>query len=377
MLYPNFRFVYNRRNNGTLSKKASVEIEITYNGKQKRIGTNVRLLVNQWDKKRMRVCDRTDAPSLNKQLETQMKGIMDATNDIMSGNEQFTFDLLEATLRRRLKETFIDFVEERISSRRDIKKSTLDHHKSWYNIFRQQGYIKYYSDLTLYNIKKYDSWLHQRGISQATIWSHHKRLKVYIHEAMAMGMVNRNPYIGFRVSRGGTAEIKYLRVNEVKRIRSLVLEPVFDNVRDLFIIQCYTGLSYADLMSVNWNDVQQHGDHYVLVDNRKKTKERYYIVLLQPVVDILVKHGYSLRRISNQKYNNYLKVVGALAGIKTRLTTHVGRHTFATMMLNEGVPIDIVAKMLGHSTSKTTSIYAEVLSESVELAYLEVGKKIR
>jgi site-specific recombinase XerD len=83
---------------------------------------------------------------------------------------------------------------------------------------------------------------------------------------------------------------------------------------------------------------------------------------------IAEKYGYSLPKISNQKYNDYLKLLGAGAGITKSLTSHMGRHTFATLQLTNGTDIYTVSKMLGHTNVKTTQIYAKVVDEKKEKA---------
>lgn len=138
-------------------------------------------------------------------------------------------------------------------------------------------------------------------------------------------------------------------------------------VRDLFIFQAYTGISYADLAKFNFKrDVQKRGNKYVILDIRLKTEENYFIVLLSPAMEILKKYDYVLPIISNQQYNLRLKIVADYAGLDRNLTVHMSRHTFATMCLNNGVKMENVSKMLGHTNVRTTQQYAKVLNAEVE-----------
>lgn len=134
------------------------------------------------------------------------------------------------------------------------------------------------------------------------------------------------------------------------------------NVRDLFILQCYTGLSYADLASLTKADVK--GD--VIVKNRLKTKIQSVIPLLDVAREILEKYDYQLPMLSNQKYNSYLKELGDICKIEQELHTHLARHTMATICINNGVDVNIIAKILGHSTVSTTlSVYAHLLNDTI------------
>ena len=148
-------------------------------------------------------------------------------------------------------------------------------------------------------------------------------------------------------------------------------------VRDLFVFQSFTGLSYADLAKFNFKrDVVQHEGKYIIYDMRIKTEEDYYIVLLSPALEVLKKYNYELPIISNTQYNLRLKLVADYAGLDKNLTTHMARHTFATLALTKGVQFKAVSKMLGHSSLKTTEEYAAILNKDVDKGYEMFEKQI-
>ena len=155
---------------------------------------------------------------------------------------------------------------------------------------------------------------------------------------------------------------------ELKKVKDAqIYSETICRVRDLFIFQAYTGISYADLAKFNFKrDVQKRGNKYVILDIRLKTEENYFIVLLSPAMEILKKYDYVLPIISNQQYNLRLKIVADYAGLDRNLTVHMSRHTFATMCLNNGVKMENVSKMLGHTNVRTTQQYAKVLNAEVE-----------
>lgn len=139
-----------------------------------------------------------------------------------------------------------------------------------------------------------------------------------------------------------------------------------DKVRDLFLFQCFTGLSYSDMANLRSDDfcVNKSGQIYIK-KTRIKTGMRYVVVLLDDAVRIVKKYGFELPILSNQRYNSYLKEIQDICGIKKPLHTHIGRHTAATYLLNKGVPVEAVAKILGHSDIKQTQHYAKLLDDSV------------
>lgn len=159
-----------------------------------------------------------------------------------------------------------------------------------------------------------------------------------------------------------------MTAEELKKVKDAQIDSeTICRVRDLFIFQAYTGISYADLAKFNFKrDVQKRGNKYVILDIRLKTEENYFIVLLSPAMEILKKYDYVLPIISNQQYNLRLKIVADYAGLDRNLTVHMSRHTFATMCLNNGVKMENVSKMLGHTNVRTTQQYAKVLNAEVE-----------
>ena len=194
---------------------------------------------------------------------------------------------------------------------------------------------------------------------------YHKRLKPYILEAIQFELIKSNPYDGIKIPRGKSEGIKYLTEDERTRIEELELYGPVEKARDMFIFSCYTGLAYSDLIKVNRKEIFMEGEDMCIIDKRLKTGTPYTIVLLPKAVEILEKYNYDINLMSNQKCNEYLKLIAHMAHIHTNLTMHVGRHTFATWALTKGVGIETVSKMLAHSDISMTEKYAKALKSSV------------
>lgn len=378
MKYPTMRFVFDRKHLASKKKKGLVQIEILSEGRRKFISTGVKVYADQWKDKTC-VCNRNDCIEINEGLELQMKTIQTWVNGLRSRKETFDFNKLEEFLRSLdNSDSFLDFMEDRIRTR-SLKSSTEKTHKGCLNTLREFGRITYFNDITMKNIKLFDDFLHQRGYAQVTVHGYHKRLKIYIREALALQHLTSNPYDHFKIPRGITSQRKYLTKEELSKIENaVILDSSIAKVRDCFVFCCYTGLAYADLESFDWGrDVIRRGSKYVIQDTRVKTDTPYSITLLSPALNILKKYNHKLPVISNQQYNLRLKVVAQYAGIEKRLTSHVARHTFATWALSEGVRIENVSKMLGHTNIKTTQIYAEVLQKDIEESFDFLEKKIK
>lgn len=378
MKYPKIRLVHNRRCTATETRPAAIEVDIAFQRKQKRISTGVAVLVSQWDAVKW-VVNHPDSVMLNQRIEAVRRPIYDYISMLMLKGEEFTFDGLTSTLAKKTySESFVNFVKNRIEARTDIKEVTRRNHRRLNKALESFERIQSFDDLTPQKIRAFDDWLHEQKYTQTTVAAYHKFMKNYIHQAMAAEIISKDPYAGMRIDKGKYRQRKYLTEDELNRVRDFVTEDVSTmRARDLFLFQCFTGLAYADLAKFDFNNVIERDGKFVIRDVRQKSEEEYYIVLLTPALEILRKYDFKLPVISNQKYNAALKSVAAGAQIKFTVTTHVGRHTFATYCLNKGIKIETLASMMGHSNIKTTQIYARMVNKTVESAFDQLEKSIK
>ena len=200
-----------------------------------------------------------------------------------------------------------------------------------------------------------------------------KQVKRVIRFAVDEGYIKVSPYkITLKKEK---KEVQPLTIKEVNIIRKKKIDiKRLAQIRDLFIFECYTGLAFADLMSLNDNDfhIDESGNKWI-IKKRHKTNVVATIPLLPIALEILDKYNYKLPHMSNVKYNAYLKEIGDICGIKKSLHSHLARHTWATILLNAGMDMVSVSKCLGHSNSKITeSTYAKVLPDKL----FEKAKKV-
>lgn len=135
-----------------------------------------------------------------------------------------------------------------------------------------------------------------------------------------------------------------------------------EQIRDCFVFQCYTGLSYSDMAELTKDDIQDD----IIIKRRVKTDIQFVIPLLSVAKEILEKYEYQLPIISNQAYNRYLKLLGDYCELGKKLHSHLARHTFACLLLNNGVDMKTISRTLGHSSLQTTErIYAEMSNSTV------------
>ena len=386
MIYPTTKILFDRKKSATFTKQASVVIEIYYNRKQKFISTGVSLFAGQYIQG-VGVCNREDAQILNKHIE-QCKACIDGyISSIASKGMPFSFDELDTFLKRtkgqrmRLNpanSNFIDYCEKRIKERPDIRDSTRRTHSKLPVVLRDFGLIQNFSDLTKVNIMYFDEYLRKKGIRQTTIFSYHRLLHTYINDAIRHAFISYDPYISLSYKRGESKNGRFLTEEEFKVIRDVELpNKSLRNIRNLFVIQCLTGLSYSDIMSFDFSTVKvdEKGNYYIN-EKRNKTGVEYCTVLMPDVMKIVNSYNGKLPRYSNQQYNQRLKLVAHYAGIDKEIASHWGRRTCGMLLLNKGVSMEIVSKVLGHSSIRTTeAVYAKILPKTVVSEITKIMKK--
>jgi integrase len=207
-----------------------------------------------------------------------------------------------------------------------------------------------------------------RYVGQATVRNYHKDIKALLGRALKFGLITSNPYDRMKgeIKRGDKETVEFLTDAERERIENLTIsDSMLATVRDMFLFQCYTGLSFSDMMAFSLDKCQKIGSVLTYSAPRVKTGVVFYIRVLPKALAIAEKYGGRFPKVADQTCNSNLKTIATVTGITKRLTTHVGRHTFATWMLRNGVSIERVSKMLGHRKITQTQRYAKVLAEDV------------
>ncbi|MDD3878358.1 MAG: site-specific integrase, partial [Bacteroidales bacterium] len=204
-----------------------------------------------------------------------------------------------------------------------------------------------------------------------------KNFKKIMRLAIAQDLITVDPFRNLKY-RFEEVDMAYLNEDELNTIKNkkFMLERI-NVVRDVYIFCCYTGLAFSDVMSLCPDDLKSDDEGSMWIKKkRKKTKSWCHIPLLPAAYEILKKyhnHPYCNEKkvclpvISNQKMNSYLKEIADVCGIKKDLSTHTARHTFATTVtLKNKVSIEVVSKMLGHSSINMTKKYARVVDELIK-----------
>jgi site-specific recombinase XerD len=223
-------------------------------------------------------------------------------------------------------------------------------------------------DLDYSFVSNYYSYLvSKEGLKNNSALKNLKCLYRVIHICILNKWISSNPFTEFKCAYKQPIR-PYLTEAEIEQLYSTAFSSSkLRKVRDLFILQIYSGLAYADMQSLSKTNIEVgvDGKQWIVL-NRLKTGQRSAIPILPRALEVLQRYNYELPICSNQKMNDYLKEIATACNINKCLTSHIGRHTFATTVtLSKGVPIETVSRMLGHCDLKTTQIYAKVTDQKV------------
>lgn len=208
-----------------------------------------------------------------------------------------------------------------------------------------------------------------------------KRIKTIVNEAVKTELLEKNPFSGYRIQHNKVEKISYLTLGQLKKLEELDVSeyPALCRTKDYFLFLCQCGLRYGDFQNLRCNDLEYSSDGLLwLRMEQQKTRGALHFPLSSVATKIALKFQGIKKgekcvfpRISNQTFNKHLRTMKIMAGIKSPLSCHVGRHTFAVQSLDAGITIEVLQRLLGHKSISSTMIYAQIshkkLSESIKL----------
>jgi len=246
----------------------------------------------------------------------------------------------------------------------------IKHGKTSFNILEINNQFIY----NLESYLKYESTFKSTiGISHNSVVKYFQCFKTVCNYGIKRGLITKNPFLCY----DGKLVIKnavFLTKDELERIEVKEFSTErLNKVKDIFLFSCYTSYAPVDVAKLTRNNLIEDGDNSLwIITNRAKTNIKSNVPVLPPVKRIIDKYSYLdgdklLPRISNQKINEYLKEIADLCRINKKLTHYVARHTFATTVtLGNGVAIENVSSMMGHTRITMTQHYAKVLDSNVK-----------
>lgn len=221
------------------------------------------------------------------------------------------------------------------------------------------------TEIQHHHIQDFESYL-KSNFAESTAANMLSKMRSIILYAINNGKIENDPFKGIRINKR-LKDVEFLSIEDLSNLRQKQMpNDRLERVKDLFLFQCFTALSYCDMALLHPDDFQKNDLGQIFIrKSRAKSKIEFCTVLFEDADAIAKKYNYQLPVISNQRYNGYLKEIAAICNIDKDLHSHIGRHTAACYLLNKGLSIEVVARILGHTNTRMTRHYAKLLDESV------------
>lgn len=382
---------YARKSKSNPNGQTPIYLRVTVNGQRFETATSRFVETDKWSTEAGRVLGNTkEAKELNGFLDVLQAKAFDIQKKLITLGVDVTIESFtnlwhgkkeKARMLLEIFEQHNKHVEELIGqqySQATFKRyeTSLDHTRNFIKEYFNQ------TDLAITQIKyqfitDFEFWLKtKRKCNHNSTIKYLTNFKKIVNICLKNGWLDKNPFIGFKMTKKDV-DRPYLSQEELDLIKSKTfVSDRLNQVRDIFLFSCYTGLAYVDTQKLTPADISIgiDGEKWIFT-KREKTETASRIPLLPPALEVI--HKYSkhpkcinsnrlLPLLSNQKMNGYLHEIEAICGINKKMTYHTARHTFATTItLTNGVPIESVSKMLGHKSLRTTQHYAKIIDKKV------------
>jgi integrase len=382
---------YPRGNDIDKNGNAPIYLRITVDGKRSELSIKRKVLLTRWNSEGGKVRGTAaGVRELNRYIDT-IKFKIYKIHDMLSENQELvTADIIKNIYLGKGKkykmlleifQTHNDKIERLVG--KEFAPGTIERYKTAKKHVSDYINLEYKTkDIPVKDVDhKFISGLEyylktERKCAHNTAIKYVTNFKKIIRIAFANDWIQKDPFANWK-AKLKIVEREFLTEEEIQKMVAKELHTErLDQVKDIFLFSCFTGLAYADVKKLSRNDIVIgiDGDKWIKI-KRSKTDTRSSIPLLPTAIDILKKYddhpdvsnkGRLLPVLSNQKMNAYIKEIAILCKIRKNLTFHLARHTFATTVtLSNGVPIESVSKMLGHKSLRTTQHYAKILDRKV------------
>ena len=379
------------------SGELPIYLRITLDRKKAEVHSGFASQLKNWNKADQATKNNT---TVNKELTDQKARIYDLLVELQKSNSPISAMILKdlftgkGSTQKMLIEYFNKYIAE-LEVRDQIKKISLNKYRQSVHSLNEYLRFKYNSsDLAIDKvnygfINEYDLFLKQKyDLHRNTINKYHSRLRTILLRAQSEGIIQKQPYTNFKLASQKT-ERTFLSQDDLNKLIDLDLSynKSLDKVKDIFLFSCYTGLRFQDAQNLTENNLTSVNNKPFLRFTQEKTHKAVDIPLLPIVKEIIRKYCNEserliskklLPKISNQKVNSYLKIIGDLAGVNQLITHHMARHTFATTIcLNNNMPMEDLSKILGHTNIKTTSIYGRITQQRLSESMAKVDRRLK
>lgn len=369
-----YRLVYNRKKQLNKQGTALVQVEALLNQRKIYFKTNVYLRPEHWDKRTAQVCNHPQANDLNAMLFEFVLHLQGVELALWKRGVPATLSLLKDAMKknRPVNVTFPVFAKEYVTHS-DRRESTKENLYTTITVLQEFRPGLDFKDITYSFLKEFEVYLREKGNGINTVAKHLRQLRTLVNEAINQGYIHADsyPFRKFKIKQE-KGRHEFLTPDELKKLENLeVSDRKLRHVLDAFLFCCYVGLRYSDFCQLTpANFIRVNGKRWLHFKSIKTGIElRLPLHLLFEGKALAILDRYDITEFanigSNSETNKVLAVITGMARIKKHVTYHTARHTCATLLIHQGVPITTVQRLLGHTSVKTTEIYSEILSSTI------------
>ena len=381
-----YRLVYNRKKQLNKQGTALVQVEASLNQRKIYFKTNLYIKPEHWDKRTSQVIGHPQANDLNAMLFEFVLHLQGIELSFWKRGIQPTLALLRDAIKKNtpINVTFTVFAKEYVKHS-DRRQSTKDNLITTINVLQEFRPGLDFKDITYTFLKDFESYLREKGNGVNTVAKHLRQLRTLVNEAINQGYIHADayPFRKFKIKQE-KGRHEFLTPDELRKLENLEVEDrKLRHVLDAFLFCCYVGLRFSDFCQLApENFIRVNGKRWLHFKSIKTGIElRLPLHLLFEGKALGILERYNIEEFAilgcNSDVNKYLAQIAEMARIKKHITYHTARHTCATLLIHQGVPITTVQKLLGHASVKTTEIYSEVLSSTIlrDLKAVKTRKK--
>ena len=369
-----YRLVYNRKKQLNKQGTALVQVEALLNQRKVYFRTNLYLKPEHWNSRNAQVDNHPQAHDLNSMLFEFVLHLQAIELSLWKRGIPVTLSLLKDAIKKDkpVNVTFPVFARIYVQES-DRKRSTKENLLTTITVLQEFRPGLDFKDITYTLLRDFEVHLKEKGNSVNTIAKHLRQLRTLVNEAINQGYIPSDayPFRKYKIKQEKGRK-EFLTPDELKRLENLDVDKKLRHVLDAFLFCCYTGLRYSDFCQLTpENIIRVNGKRWLYFKSVKTDVEiRLPLHLLFEGKALAVLERYDIvtdfAKIGpNSEANKYLAQLAAFARIRKHITYHTARHTCATLLVHQGVPITTVQKLLGHTSVRTTEVYSEVLSNTI------------
>ena len=369
-----YRLVYNRKKQLNKQGTALVQVEASLNQRKVYFKTNIYLKPEHWDKRISQVIVHPQADDLNSMLFEFVLHLQGIELALWKRGVPATLSLLKDAMKknRPVNVTFPVFAKEYVQHS-DRRESTKENLYTTIIVLQEFRPGLDFKDITYTFLKDFEVYLREKGNGVNTVAKHLRQLRTLVNEAINQGYIHADayPFRKFKIKQE-KGRHEFLTPDELRKLENLeISDKKLRHVLDAFLFCCYVGLRFSDFCQLKQsNFIRVNGKKWLHFKSVKTGIElRLPLHLLFEGKALSILDRYNIAEFaslgSNSEVNKALSVISSMARIKKHVTYHTARHTCATLLIHQGVPITTVQKLLGHTSVKTTEIYSEILSNTI------------